>query len=59
MAECPLWVINGLFSTIPKMSAFGGKADIECGNLIHRKGRETPSPDYYMITRQEQGLSRL
>ena len=26
--ECPLWVISRLFTTTPKMSAFGGKAEI-------------------------------
>ncbi len=26
--ECPLWVINGHFVTTLRMSAFGGKADI-------------------------------
>ncbi len=27
-AQCPLWVISRHFPCLPKMSAFGGKADV-------------------------------
>jgi len=41
-SECPLWVISGRFSCLPKRSAFGGKADIfqgvAKGPLIAKSG---------------------
>ena len=38
VAECPLWVISGLFGVPPRMSAFGGKADITIEASTGRSG---------------------
>ena len=48
-SQCPLWVISGPFSCLPKMSAFGGKADIIQGvaksPLIAISGHFAPFPN--------------
>ena len=33
--QCPLWVISGHFSCQPKMSAFGGKVDINQRHSVY------------------------
>lgn len=43
-SECPLWVISGSIATTFRLSAFGGKADLNRdlveGPLIARNGHE-------------------